>query len=59
LKVIEGDRRALEEAVMRAIELDPENLPVYFDPLGPKGKFELVSAAVDAERTLPALRVLR
>jgi hypothetical protein len=49
-KVIEGDRRSLEEAAVRAIVFDPENLRHYAHRLKRKGNLALI---FDFERSDP------
>lgn len=42
-KLIEGDRRALEVAAVRAIVFDPAHLVEYFARLKPTGRLTLVT----------------
>ena len=51
LEVIEGNRRALEEQLVRAIVYEPDKLLEYGQQLRPRGNLKAVSSDADAEPT--------
>ena len=60
LKVIQGDRRALEFAAVQAIVSDPEHLADYFERLtAPAGQLSLVSETACVEEEPCEPRALR
>ena len=51
LAVIAGNRRALEEKLVRAIVYEPDKLLEYGQPLRPRGILKVVSSGAGAEPT--------